>query len=177
MIWGGVRRSQTIKRLVAACCLPVLLGGCAAATGQFPSLAIRDSERVTGSMAPAESAAWVSPAAPPESLGELAGLQAQARSAHTAFLARADNARRSVLAGGGAGQGSDAWANAHIALAELQSARTPALIAMAELDAIYTAVMAEGAQVEEIAAAREEVLAMVTDEDRLIGELGAELSQ
>jgi len=171
-----VRRNQTIKRLIATCCLPALLAGCATAAGEFPSLAIRDSERVTGSMQPAENA-WVSPPAPPEALNRLDGLQAQARSAHEAFLARAENARRLVGAGSDAEQGSDAWANAHIALAELQSTRAPALIAMAELDAFYAAVMTQGAEVEEIAAVRETVLAMVTDEERLIGELGAELVQ
>ena len=171
-----MRRNQTIKRLIATCCLPALLGGCAADAGQFPSLAIRDSERVTGSMQPPENA-WVPPPAPPEALGQLAGLQAQARMAHDAFLAQANDARRLVGAGSGAQQGTDAWANAHIALAELQSTRAPALVALAELDAFYAAVLTEGAQAEEIATVRETVLAMVTDEERLIGELGAELVQ
>jgi hypothetical protein len=168
-----VRTHQTNMRLIVSMALPAFLAGCATSSADFPSLAIREGERVTGTIQPAPGVPWVSPPAPAEALGRLGGLEAQAQTAHSAFLSQAQAARGTVAAGRGAEEGSDAWARAEIALASLQSARAPALIAMAELDRIYVGVLTEAAEVQEIAATRENVLAMVETEDRLIQELNA----
>jgi hypothetical protein len=48
---------------------------------------------------------------------------------------------------------------------------------LAELDRIYVDVLTEAAEVEEIAATREGVVAMVETEDRLIRELNAMLAR
>lgn len=171
-----MRRNQTKKHLVALAILPPLLAGCAASSEDFPSLAIRESERVTGTFQPAPGVPWVSPPAPAEALSRLGSLEAQARTAHSAFLAQADDTRGTIAAGRGAEEGSEAWVNAQLALADLQSTRAPALIAMAELDRIYVNVLTQAAEVEEIAATRTTVLAMVEAEDRLIRELSAVLA-
>jgi hypothetical protein len=163
-------------RLIVAIVLPPLLAGCASSSANFPSLAIREGERVSGTLQPVPGVPWVSPPAPAEALGRLGGLEAEAQTAHSAFLARADAARGTIGAGSRAEEGSDSWANAEIALATLQSVRAPALLALAELDRIYVDVLTEAAEVEEIAATREGVVAMVETEDRLIGELNAMLA-
>jgi hypothetical protein len=164
-------------RLIVAIVLPPLLAGCASSSANFPSLAIREGERVSGTLQPAPGVPWVSPPAPAEALGRLGGLEAEAQSAHSAFLTQADAARGTIGAGSGAEEGSESWVNAEIALATLQSARTPALIAMAELDRIYVGVLTEAAEVEEIAATRENVLAMIEAEDRVLRELNEVLAR
>lgn len=165
-----VARFQTSILMTA-----LFLSACAT-PGDYPSLAVRDAERVTGTYQPVDST-YVPPAAPAEALGRLDSLVTQARSAHQAFVSEAPGIRPAILAGRDTEPGSDGWAKAHLALAALQSKRAPAVIALAELDRIYSAVLADAAQVDEIEAARETVVAMVQDEDRLISELSAELPQ
>ena len=148
----------------------LMLAGCAGAPeGAFPSLAIRDVERVTGTLAPPPV---FTPAAPaPATLDRLAALRADAAEAHARFLAAAPAARASIGAASRAATGSERWARAQVALAGLETIRGQAMIALADLDRIYVDAATSGGALASVAAARDEVARMVEEEDRLIDSL------
>jgi hypothetical protein len=128
-------RNRTFLGVV---CLPLMLGACASAGGNYPSLAIRDAERPSGSGMPVEPAPQ--PPAPPLATGtaqRIAQALEQARKAHASFVAGTANAARAVGAAHGAGAPADSWILAQVALADLQALRTKAVIAQADLDLIY----------------------------------------
>jgi hypothetical protein len=153
---------------------PILLlvpfvAACATPEGEYPSLAIRDAERIGGSFEPVASEPYVPPptsGAVLDRLGELAG---EAASAHRAFLAEAPGVRGAVSAARGVG--SEAWARAQVALAGLQASRSRAVIALADIDRIYVDAATEGGETERIAAARDAVANQVEEQNRVIESL------
>lgn len=148
----------------------LLLAGCATPPeGEYPSLAIRDVERVAGTLAAPEPP----PPAPPlpATLDRLDALLDQASAAHARFLAAAPRARGTIGAAAGAAAGSENWARAQVALAGLEGARSQAMIALADLDRLYVDAAVAGESLQRISAARESVTAMVEEEDRLIASL------
>lgn len=158
--------------LIAA--LGCTLGACAA-SAQYPSLAIRDAERVTGTMEPAQPEPYVPPPPAPAVLGQLDRLAGDAASAHRAFLAAVPQARSAIAAASGSAPGDDSWARAHLALADLEGSRSPATIALADLDRLHLESSLEGASLERIDAARAQVAAQVAEQDQALAALKAEL--
>jgi hypothetical protein len=154
--------------------LVLALTACAAAK-DYPSLQRRPAERQTGSALPATPEAPPPPPAPPSAqlTTRLSQLVEQARAAHQRFAARRDDAARSVAAGSGSAPGSEGWAMATVALSDLESARSDAMVALAELDQLYTARTLDGDQsaVAAIAAARDQVTALVGKEDDALAAL------
>lgn len=158
--------------------LAVLLSACASDTVNYPSLARRDVERAAATSAP-------SPAPPPAPVAEgpdpalsarLAGMVAAAREAHRRFAEARERAERSIAAGTGAAPGSEAWATASIALAGLESARSDAMIALADLDALYAEARVSGSgNPGAIASARDEVGTLIGEEDRVLADLRGRL--
>jgi len=144
------------------------LCACVAASDEYPSLAIRDVERAAGTMQPAEPAAYVPPAPPAAVLSRLDQLAAEAASAHQAFLADAPQARRAVSAARGTSPGDDSWARAQVAVAGLESTRSRAMIALADLDRIYVDAAVEGTELTRIAATRDRVAAQVDEQNAAI---------
>ncbi|MFC3173181.1 hypothetical protein ACFOD9_02830 [Novosphingobium bradum] len=181
------RRAQRIARRAGTLALGcALLAGCAT-NGQYPSLAKGPSElasegriRGCGNMAaPPVPVATVpvapAPApAPADLTGRLVEITAEARAAHESFASQ--RARVAGLAGAGAARGSDGWAVAQVALAELSSARSSTALALTELDRLYVAQRVDGGDGQAIAAVRDQVTAWVADEDAvlagLVGRLG-----
>jgi hypothetical protein len=161
-----------LARTLASAAL-LSLAACASAPGEYPSLAIRDAERVTGTIAAPEP--YIPPPTPAPVLDRVAQLTGEAASAHAVFLGEAPRARSTVSAARGAGAGSESWAQAQVALAGLEGARSRAMIALADLDRLYVDAAVEAAETERIAAAREEVIGMVEAEDAVIAELAAVL--
>lgn len=159
--------------------LLVLLGSslsaCTTASDAYPSLAIRDVERAAGTMQPAEPAAYVAPAPPAAVLDRLDQLAAEAASAHRAFQAEAPRARTAVTAARGAGPGADSWAVAQVAVAGLESTRSRAMIALADLDRIYVDAAVEGLEITRIAAARDRVAAQVDEQNAAIEQMLGDL--
>lgn len=156
----------------------LLLSGCASRS-DFPSLALREAERVGGSAepAPAVSPAPTPPPAPSGTLTQrLAQLVEQARTAHARFGERRGAAERTIGAGGGA-VGSESWAGASVALATLESARADAMIALAELDEIYAESAVDAgdagnpADRDAAEVARNEVQGWVAEEDAVLDRL------
>lgn len=150
------------------------LGACAASE-QYPSLAIRDAERVSGTMQPAEPEPYVPPPTPPAVLDRLDRLAADAADAHQAFLAEVPRARAAVASGRGSAPGDDSWARAHVALADLQGSRGPATIALADLDRLHLEASLEGGSLERIDAVRAQVAGQVEEQDRTLTSLQADL--
>lgn len=158
--------------LVAA--LGCSLGACATPSEEYPSLAIRDAERVAGTLQPAEPQPYVPPSTPPAVIDRLEQLSGEAASAHQAFLAEMPRARSAVAAARGSGPGADSWAVAQIAVAELESSRSRAMIALADLDRLYVDAAVAGEEIERIGAARDRVATQVDEQNATIdGLLGS----
>lgn len=158
----------------------LMLAGCAG-SAEYPSLAIRDVERVQGSASPAPDAADAIPALPPASADlttRLAGLVETARQSHTRFQSRQAATERAVAAAGATA--SDSWSSAQVALSDLQTSRSGALTALAELDQLY--VDERAAHPEQvspaaatIATARDQVNGWVSAETSVISRLQARI--
>lgn len=149
-----------------------LLGGCASDAGTYPSLARREGERLHGTLSPVpvESGAVTAPPSA-ELLSRLERLVGQAEAAQSRFAEREPRARQLMLAATGAPVGSENWSVATIAYADLESARSDAMIALADLDLLHASATVEGAATPAIFEARERVIRLVAEQDRVLAEL------
>ena len=139
----------------------LVLPACAADTANYPSLARRPAERAA-SNTPTAAPAPVPTAPDAELPARLAALIEQAREADTRFASRRAEAERAVAAGGGAAPGSEAWAVASVALADL--------------DQLYAAArIASSGEWATIAAARDQVTAWIGEEDHILAALRGRL--
>lgn len=150
------------------------LGACAA-SDKYPSLALRDAERASGTMQPAEPEPYVPPATPAAVLGRLEHLAAEADSANRAFVAETPRARSTIAAARGIGPGAESWAQAQVALAGLESTRGRAMVALADLDRLYVDAAVEGTELERIAATRDRVSTQVDEQNAVIESLASGL--
>ncbi len=156
------------------------LAGCASDTTNYPSLARRPAERLAEQppqpVAPATTIA-TDPALP----ARLAKLVDEARAAHSRFGERRPGAERAIAAGGGAAMGSDGWSIASVALADLESARSEAMVPLADLDQMLAAkLVSDGSNGDSgdgaaIAAARSQVSQLIAEEDRVLAGLQGRL--
>jgi hypothetical protein len=163
---------MSLARLTVPALLGCSLAACAASDA-YPSLALRDVERATGTLQPATPAPYVPPAPSSAVLGRLDRLAADAASAHRAFLAEAPRARGAVAAARDAGPGADSWARAQVAVAGLESTRSQAMIALADLDRIYVDAALDGSDLARVDAVRDQVAAQVEEQNAAIdGMLG-----
>ena len=158
--------------------LVLSLTACAAA-GDYPSLERRAAERQSGSARPVTPEAPPAPPAPasPDLTVRLGQLVDQARAAHQRFGAKRAAAERLVASGGGGAPGSEGWAVATTALSDLESARSDAMLALAELDQLYAGEAVAAAEtgnrvsLDAIAGARDQVTALVGEEDGVLAAL------
>jgi hypothetical protein len=163
---------MSLARFTAQVMLGCSLAGCTASDA-YPSLALRDVERATGTLQPAAPPPYVPPAPSSAVLGRLDQLAADAASAHRAFLAEAPRARGAVAAARGAGPGADSWARAQVAVAALESTRSRAMTALADLDRIYVDAALEGTDLTRVGEVRGRVAAQVDEQNAAIdGMLG-----
>ena len=167
-------KAMTSRALYPAL-LAVLLAACATPSGEYPSLALRDAERVEGSFEPDTAQAPPPAPSPPSAdlLARLAQLRKAAASAHSEFLSGVPAAERLARAAGSIG--SDSWASAQVALAGLDSARSETAIALGDLDVLYIDATLAADQREAIGAARAEVVRLVGEEDETLARLRARL--
>jgi len=66
---------------------------------------------------------------------------------------------------------SESWSQATVALASLESRRSDAMIALAELDPLYVKERIDGGDGGAIAAVRDQITAWVADEDAVLADL------
>ena len=155
--------------------LSLCLGACAGTSDDYPSLAIRDVERVSGSFATPDRKTIAVPEVDTDLSGPLdetlAALVASAETAHAQFEEIAPRARRQVEAARGAQPGTPAWASAEVALSELESARSQAAIPLGDIDTLYTAARVAAEDVTAIEAARGRIAALVSREDETLAQL------
>ncbi|MBX7483064.1 hypothetical protein [Qipengyuania qiaonensis] len=168
------------RKHIALPLVVILLAGCAgASSGRYPSLAVRDVERAEGTFEPVPGPQIEVPQIEmdggTDTESGLAALVEEARKAHAAFTEVVPTAERRVQAASGNSIGSDSWAAAQIALADLDSARSNAAIVLGELDTLYTATAVQGEDASAIAAARDTVIALVSEEDTVLERLRAQV--
>ena len=161
-------------RLPLSAATLALLAACASPDGAYPSLAVRDVERVSGSME--VEPAPPPPAPAPATLADLEALAENARQAHQRFLDAAPEARSVTNAAAGAPRGSEAWSRAQVAIANLEAQRSQAMIAMADIDRIYVDAATSAIATESIRDVRSSIDALVAEEDALIRDLLAILA-
>lgn len=166
---------HTNARPAIALSLIVALGACASSGEDYPSLAIRDAERGEGTFEAPEPRRLDVPPVEVDLTGgldaRLSSLVAGAREAHGDFLEARPRAEQLVAAASGSAVGSDSWAAAQVALAELDSARSRAAVPLGDVDAIYTAARVSAEEVTAIEAARDEIIALVRLEDAVLADL------
>jgi hypothetical protein len=154
------------------------LAACAAAS-DYPSLERRPAERMTGSAQAVTPDTPPSPPPPlsPELTTRLTQLVERARAADQRFAGKRAGAERAVAAGGGGAPGSEGWSAATVALSDLESSRGDGMVALAELDQLYAAEAVAASQtgdetkVTAIAAARDQVSALIGAEDQVLAGL------
>lgn len=154
----------------------VSLGGCAGASDKYASLAMRDFEKADPAQYESDDTV-VAPSISTEGLAVVRGLVANAQSAHQRFMSAAPGARQAVNAAIGAGVTENRWASAQVALADLDSLRSQAAIPLGDLDRIFVEASVELAEAEEVSSARQEVVSMIEQEDRLLADLRGKLRQ
>jgi hypothetical protein len=159
--------------------LTLLASACSTTEGEFPSLARRPAERVSGTAEPAPAPPIPTVAEPvaPDLAARLARIEASARSGHAKFLSREPRARSTVGAARGAVVASESWSVATVAVAELEAARSEVMIALADLDSLYAAERVAGSDGVAVGLVRDRVVALVVQEDRVLAELGGRLAQ
>lgn len=157
-------------RSLAAFFLPALLAACAS-TGDYPSLAQRPAERAQGTFTPdVTDAAPAPPPAPSADLiVRLESLRRDALARHREFTAALPAAQR--LADAAGATGSDSWASAQVALADLDSLRSRAAVALADLDALWVDSTVEAGPRETIGPVRDEIESLVRQEDEALARL------
>ncbi len=164
-----------MNRLPVSLIPVILLAACASKPGEYPSLARRPIERVSGSLAaPPPPAAPVS--ADPAVINQIDSLLERVRAADARFKLRESRVRQAIDAAKGAAKASERWSLAMIALADLDAARSEAMLALADIDAIYSAGRIEGEPASEAKAARDAANALVAAQDKIIAGLQAQLA-
>ena len=170
-------RKNTGPNRLAAVALPfaslALLAGCAGNSGRYPSLAIRDFERVEGQFAVDGGIPALPAPAPPglATIAQVGSLLEEAGQAHRNFLDSVSETERLLAASRGLGPESNAWAEGQIALAVLQTRRALLVTRLADLDLLMADASLAYEQLGEIAAARSAVEALTAEEDRILDRL------
>lgn len=156
----------------------VTLAGCAGSADKYPSLAIRDFERAPAT-APGDGddGGAGSPALSQSDIQNLENLVAKAREAHQRFLRSAPQTQRLVSAAAGGGVTDNRWASAQVALANLESLRSEAAIPLGDIDRIYAESAIDLAMPDQVALARQDIVALIAEEDRLLASLRGRIRQ
>lgn len=155
--------------------LLLLLAGCAAEEGRFPSLAPRPIEKTDVASEPAAQVA-TGVARDPVVAAKAREALAAAQAGETAFSAALAEAEPRVRAAGSAAAGSDRWVEAQLALSRVQSARVATADAVQELDDQRSAI-GDGAADPVLEAARDEAAALAASQDDRFNRLRALLPE
>ncbi len=154
------------------------LGACTTKEGTYPSLVKRPAERITATWPPAP------PPPPPApvpldgtTVSRLDALLAQISAANTGFAKKIARARTVVGAARNAPMGTEAWSIASVAVAELESARAEAMVAMVELDSLYADARTEGRDVTGIESTRQQALGIIAAQDSALDSLKGALER
>lgn len=153
-----------------------LLVGCAGGGEKYPSLAIRDVERVQGQYTPVQPST-PEPIRPIASSADIAALLSQARDSHRAFVGAQPQVLRQIQATAGMTEDSKARQAALIAFADLTSLANDTAIPVADLDRFRAEAATTFAPTEAIDAARAEILLLIDEQNKVLDALDRELSK
>ena len=171
----GIMRPK-IHQFVVAVATCAFLAGCAGSSDQYPSLAIRDAERVSGQFSPSPPTEEIGPVRE-FSTQEISGLVAAAQESHQAFLDAQLVTGRLVSVARGSGAESEARALALVALADLSTKRSNTAIALADLDLLAAKAATELLSSEQLATAQTTVLELVNRQDSTLAQLWEQLER
>lgn len=164
--------------LTAVIAPALILASCASASKNYPSLAIRDAERVTGAFVITPPPGTSAPAPLNTAMaGQIDGVVARAQSNHRVFMETEPAARRIILSGADAAVTSNAWAKSQIALGDLDSLRSVTAVALGDLDLMYADATLAFEERDKIVAARQQVIDIVREQDRILAQLRGKVSQ
>lgn len=161
--------SKNSRTLLFAGLGTALMAGCASPEGKYPSLAIRDAERVSGAFTPAPPAQpEPTPLADRERIGD--ALE-RARDSHEKFLARQPGVGTLARSASGRGPESDRRAEALVALADLTVLRSETTIALADLDQLEVESATQFGATSDVRKAQEYVARLVSEQDAALESL------
>lgn len=174
---------RPIARIVLAGIAVLALDACSGARSRFPSLAQRPAERAYGTAmpVPGQPAPPAPPTVPQATLAaRLVALGDQVREAHATFEGLRPSAERAVRSAEQSTPGAEAWSVAQVRLAELESARSQAMVALADLDrllvvAAQAAVEGPDADLKAVEAAMANASDLIAAEDATLASLHARL--
>ena len=158
---------QNSKNSLGLLLLIAVVGGCAADSGRYPSLALRPFESGPVTPTPAPSV----PIRPATSAIRLAELRAAATDSHTAFLAKEASAARLVRAASGQSFENRSRAAALVALADLDASRGATAGTLATVDALAADAAAALSAEPALVAAQSDIAAVLASEDASIARL------
>lgn len=150
-----------------------VLQGCASSSDRYPSLALRDAER----MSTADTAAAPAPQAvrtlplDDEQIRTIDQAVEHAQAQHEIFLQDLPEAVKTIEAAQGKGPSDNAWAAAQVALADLASLHGESTGALSDLDALMAQAITQSADTEAISTARERVENIILEQKRAISQL------
>ena len=150
-----------------------MLGGCAANSDRYPSLAIRDFERVQGSFEVAGEAEAFDPPAPanPSAVAQAADLVAVARLAHQEFIDLVPSATEKLLIAESLGPEDYEWTEGQLTLAKLDIQRGKVAILLGDLDLMFANASLSYEELGQIEEARDIVRQLVAQEDEILSSL------
>jgi len=156
----------------------IALAGCSSGSHNYPSLAIRDAERVSGTFSVAPDANDpIAPApAPANVIESLLQQLALASAAHDNFMQLSGEAERLAVAAIDSDPDSNDWAAAQVALAQLESQRSQAAISLGSLDLLYADASLGFTERQQIDAVRDQVLDLVRQEDEVLAQLSSSIT-
>lgn len=151
-------------------CATLALAACAGNADRYPSLAVRPAERVGGTFAVTNPVPDPAPLDQP-ALSRIDRFLSSARATHARFVDRAGTARSQVAAGRGTSPDDNRWALAQVALADLESIRSENAVVLGDIDLMFVDATLSNTEREQVASAREAILALIAQEDRVLAEL------
>lgn len=164
--------TRTIATFSALALLSPLLAACAGDSSRYPSLAIREAERVSGELEPAPPVEPVDLAILPlVPSSDIDSLVEQASALNRSFAAKVGSVRALATQARGTGRDSEARGRAIVALADLTSLRSQTEVPLGDLDLLVAertnrlepadAALAAHAQVKELVDAQNRTLAQL----------------
>ena len=156
------------KFVIGALAPALMLGGCAAASDKYPSLAIRDFER---EVAPEQVTPLPMQAMAPALVEKVAGARALALREDAAFRAALPAVERQVASTRGLSATSNAWAAAQVALSQLQTRRNLTVSALGDIDEVIAAQSAQLVDTSAQQSIQQEVEAILSSQDRALAQL------
>ena len=150
-----------------------MLGGCAANSDRYPSLAIRDFERVQGTFEVAGEVEAFDPPAPanPSAVAQSADIVGEAMLAHQEFIDLVPSATEKLLVAESMGPEDYEWTEGQLTLAELDIQRSKVAILLSNLDLMFADASLSYEELGQIEEARETVRQLVAEEDAILSSL------